>query len=222
MANAVRPPPLRSSTEKRTRLTLSPPAASSDISRSLNTTTIATRRTSRTGPLLVLGDDERTVRPLPDTPAPAAPPPPRASSRKRPACDATPDPRPPTKVSRTPHGDLYRNTNGVVQPLAVAEHDAPPAGHGAAPAGPAPQPAGADKLAVPAPAASQAKDKRSLRSQDGGSRLKSDLAVYFSNYDDIIAGASQPAGTFPCPAWWRVLSNTRMQRTCSTSPRPST
>jgi hypothetical protein len=27
-----------------------------------------------------------------------------------------------------------------------------------------------------------------LRSHDGGSRLKSDLATYFANYDDIIAG----------------------------------
>jgi hypothetical protein len=34
-------------------------------------------------------------------------------------------------------------------------------------------------------------DKRTLRSHDGGSRLKSDLATYFGNYDDIINGVPQ-------------------------------
>lgn len=176
-----------------------PPAACDDINRSLSATTISTRRTSRSGPLLVLGDDERTVKQLPDTPARPTPPPPRANSRKRPATNdaTTVDTRPPTKVTRTPQGDLYRNTNGVFQPLGIAEHSVPSATA-------TPRPGSAGKLVVPTPApaaapapASQAKDKRSLRSHDGGSRLKSDLAVYFSNYDDIITGASKPAGTSP-------------------------
>ena len=37
-------------------------------------------------------------------------------------------------------------------------------------------------------------DTRSLRSKAGGTRLKSDLATYFSNFDDIIAGVPQPPG----------------------------
>lgn len=39
-------------------------------------------------------------------------------------------------------------------------------------------------------------DKRTLRSQDGGTRVKSDLAIYFSSYDDIINDAPQQPGTF--------------------------
>jgi hypothetical protein len=37
-------------------------------------------------------------------------------------------------------------------------------------------------------------DKRSLRSHDGGSRLKSDLAIYFANYDDVITNAPKKPG----------------------------
>jgi len=36
---------------------------------------------------------------------------------------------------------------------------------------------------------SKPEDKRTLRSQDGGSRLKSELSIYFQNYDDIINDA---------------------------------
>lgn len=39
-------------------------------------------------------------------------------------------------------------------------------------------------------------DKRTLRSQDGGSRLKSDLATYFANYDDVITDAPQEPGRY--------------------------
>lgn len=39
-----------------------------------------------------------------------------------------------------------------------------------------------------------AQDKRTLRSQDGGTRVKSDLAIYFSNYDDIINDAPEQPG----------------------------
>jgi hypothetical protein len=37
-------------------------------------------------------------------------------------------------------------------------------------------------------------DTRSLRSKAGGSRLKSDLATYFPNFDDIISGVPQAPG----------------------------
>lgn len=43
-----------------------------------------------------------------------------------------------------------------------------------------------------APTASQnSQDKRTLRSQDGASRLKSELTIYFPNYDDIINDVPQ-------------------------------
>ncbi|KAF2674300.1 hypothetical protein BT63DRAFT_7119 [Microthyrium microscopicum] len=35
-------------------------------------------------------------------------------------------------------------------------------------------------------------ETRSLRSKAGGSRLKSDLAIYFANFEDVIAGTPQP------------------------------
>jgi hypothetical protein len=38
-------------------------------------------------------------------------------------------------------------------------------------------------------------ETRSLRSKAGGSRLKSDLATYFSNFEDIITGVPQTPGT---------------------------
>jgi hypothetical protein len=37
-------------------------------------------------------------------------------------------------------------------------------------------------------------ETRALRSKAGGTRLKSDLAVYFSNFDDIITGAPKSTG----------------------------
>ena len=38
-------------------------------------------------------------------------------------------------------------------------------------------------------------DKRTLRSQDGGSRSKSELAQYFPNFDDIVSNDPKEAGT---------------------------
>ena len=157
MANAVRPL-LRGSNDRQTRLNFLPVSrddALQQAQRNNNNTPVATRRTSKSGPLLALADDDRSVKQLTHTPN-KPPPPARTSSRKRPATaledDAT-DTRPPSS------GKLA----------------APPA--------------------VPAPASTASStDKRSLRSHDGGSRLKSDLAVYFSNYDDIIAGVSKEDG----------------------------
>jgi hypothetical protein len=169
------------------RLTLSPAAAPEDVHRAPNTT-ISTRRSSKGSALLALGDDERAVKQITNTPIRPAPPA-RTASRKRPATaladHATPDTRPPTKITVTqPHGELLRITNGVSASLGIHANDVSSTRT-------TPRPGSAGKLA-PA-AASQ--DKRSLRSHDGGSRLKSDLATYFSCYDDIIAGVPKPAGT---------------------------
>lgn len=40
-------------------------------------------------------------------------------------------------------------------------------------------------------------DKRSLRSHDGGSRSKSELALYFSNYDELVSVEAKNPGTTP-------------------------
>lgn len=181
MANLVRPP-MRSSTERLVQTRLNFPKDGR-----LDNTAVSTRRSSKSGPLLVLGDDEKTVKEI--VPSPVRPAPPRASSRKRPALDDAPETRPPTKVLvQQPHGELVRITNGV-QTLLGIDADDVPSGRST------PRPNSAGKLAVPAPAADpKSKDRRSLRSSDGGSRLKSDLAVYFSSYDDIIAGLPKPSG----------------------------
>lgn len=166
MANVVRPP-------KRfvqSKLNFTPVTPDSPLNN-----TVSTRRSSKSGPLLVLGDDEKTVKQIAQSPARPAP---------------TPRTRPPTKVvHREPHGELVRITNGV-QTLLDIDADDVPSRH----LTPAPRPGSAGKLAVPAPANPKSKDRRSLRSSDGGSRLKSDLAVYFSSYDDIIAGLPKPSG----------------------------
>jgi hypothetical protein len=195
MANVLRPP-LRSSMERRTRLTLSPALAPEDVNRSRSlsntTTAISTRRSSKGSALLALGDDEKAVKqPIAHTTPIQAAPPARTNPRKRPAtalADATtPDTRPPTKITVTqPHGELLRITNGVSAPLGIEADELLSARS-------TPRPGSAGKLVAPASAASS-QDKRSLRSHDGGSRLKSDLAVYFSSYDDIIAGVPKPAG----------------------------
>ncbi|KAI4676664.1 uncharacterized protein J4E84_009499 [Alternaria hordeiaustralica] len=194
MANAVRPSLLRSSNERQTRLNFLPVSrddAHPQAQRNHNHAPVATRRASKSGPLLARADDDGAVKPVAHTPA-KPPPPARTSSRKRPATalepDAT-DTRPPTKITVTqPHGELLRITNGVAAPLGIDADDVPSARS-------TPRPGSSGKLAappaVPAPAStasSTTTDKRSLRSHDGGSRLKSDLAVYFANYDDIIAG----------------------------------
>ncbi|KAK8203693.1 something about silencing, SAS, complex subunit 4-domain-containing protein [Phyllosticta capitalensis] len=93
-------------------------------------------------------------------------------------------PRPPTEVTVTqPHSALPRATNGVQSSLNVAHGQIP-----SAVATPRPE---QRVVPAPGPASAQSQDKRSLRSHDGGSRLKSDLAIYFPNYDEVISGTER-------------------------------
>ncbi|KAF2847822.1 hypothetical protein T440DRAFT_455477 [Plenodomus tracheiphilus IPT5] len=195
MANVARPP------LRQTRLTFSPVVAPNDDAHCTTAAhtpnSVSTRRTSRTGPLLALADDAKPVQQLLRTPAatptpapaPTRPAPPaRITSRKRPAAALSPDAtdtRPPTKVTVTqPHGELMRITNGVSAPLGIDADDVSSATS-------TPRPGSSGRLAVPAPGSTTSQDKRSLRSHDGGSRLKSDLPTYFANYDEVIAGLPQ-------------------------------
>lgn len=203
MANAVRPL-LRGSNDGQTRLNFLPVSRDDaahahghgHAQRNNNNTppnaTVATRRNSRSGPLPAPTNDDRAVKQTSQTtPArPALPAlPARTNSRKRPATDVEPDAtdtRPPTKITVTqPHGDLLRLTNRVAAPLGIDADDVPSAAS-------TPRPGSSEK-----PAASST-DKRSLRSHDGGSRLKSHLAIYFYNYDDIIAGVPKEDGRCCC------------------------
>ncbi|KAF2682749.1 hypothetical protein K458DRAFT_390666 [Lentithecium fluviatile CBS 122367] len=146
---------------------------------------IPTRRSSRPAPPPPQSDTPiatNSSRP----PATAAPPT-RTRSRKRPASEIATDARPPTKVTVTqPHGELVRITNGVPKQLGIGADDVPSGSS-------TPNPSGMGaSLGVPAQTPAPSTDKRSLRSHDGGSRLKSDLATYFGNYDDIMAGVPKP------------------------------
>lgn len=91
--------------------------------------------------------------------------------------------KPPTKLMvAQPHGNLLETVNGVRTVLDVAEDDLPLPRSGRNTASP-------EKLPKPAPTPQQItkqEDKRSLRSHDEGPRLKSELATYFPNYEDII------------------------------------
>ncbi|KAF2742599.1 hypothetical protein M011DRAFT_378260, partial [Sporormia fimetaria CBS 119925] len=111
--------------------------------------------------------------------------------------------RPPTKVTVTqPHGQLLQITNGVPVPLTLSADNAPPSVSTAS--------------TLPVPEA-PAQDKRSLRSQDGGSRLKSDLTTYFSNYEDIIAGLPEPSGIIRT-----IVAPSSAHKTPPTAPQSST
>jgi len=213
MANVVRPrvPSATGNGERQTRLNFqpirrapddAPPNSTSTAPPNSTSTTppsIATRRTSKGNQLLALGDDEKSVKQIaltPPRPPAAAAPPVRTNSRKRPLADATtPDTRPPTKITVTqPHGELLRITNGVSAPIGIDADHVPSARS-------TPRPGSSGKTT---PAAGP-QDKRSLRSHDGGSRLKSDLATYFASYDAIIAGVSKPAGMCTMFQWGRYI-----------------
>lgn len=103
----------------------------------------------------------------------------------------TTQPKPPTKITRDePHGPLQQTLNGVRSTLDVDEHDILPhpvstpvskrVTRSPAPVPPAPAPPAKEKQTK------KKEEKRTLRSQDEGPRLKSELAVYFPNYEDVM------------------------------------
>ena len=75
-------------------------------------------------------------------------------------------------------------------------------------------------------------EKRTLRSQDGGSRSKSDLALYFANYDDIVSNEPREPGTIlvfsrtvPWSDFYRIshgsdpsIHHRRASRCCGSRP----
>lgn len=105
----------------------------------------------------------------------------------------TTQPKPPTKITRDePHGPLQKTLNGVRSTLDVDENESLP------PPVPTPVPKRVTRSPAPVPPAPTAppareekqtkkkEEKRTLRSQDEGPRLKSELAVYFPNYEDVM------------------------------------
>lgn len=101
---------------------------------------------------------------------------------------APPPPQPPTRVTLAqPHGRLVQKLNGVKTELDtnVDELTQPVSGAATPKSKKLPKPAA--QLLPSAPPKQE--DKRSLRSHDDGPRLKSELAIYFPNYEDIIFDA---------------------------------
>ncbi|KAF2498688.1 hypothetical protein BU16DRAFT_579773 [Lophium mytilinum] len=200
-----------------------PPApdshAPTPLSTSTSTTTTAPRRPPK-------GKTQRT---LEETLAPRASNtvaqvliPTRNNARKRPqpSLDAPAGrSKPPTKVSvAQPHTGLLQTTNGVQTVLPLRDDDI----HSGRST---PQTNGEGSLlAVPSTSRNK-QDKRTLRSQDGGSRLKSDLSIYFPNYDDIIADApKQPEFLEPDSPIYIVdeALKTPKARNASSTPAPRT
>jgi hypothetical protein len=95
--------------------------------------------------------------------------------------------RPPVKLTiPEPHGHILQTINGVQHALNVTEDSLNPD------ASPATTPAPA--LTPSQRTTRKTSERRSLRSQDEGPRLKSELAVYFPNYEDIIYDAPKEPG----------------------------
>ncbi|KAI7280681.1 hypothetical protein KC345_g4593 [Hortaea werneckii] len=94
--------------------------------------------------------------------------------------------KPPTKVTvAQPHGQLVETLNGVRAPLDVKQDDLPTA---KSPERLPPQPKPVNKAVE-----NKREEKRTLRSQDEGPRLKSELATYFPEYEDVVFGTDREA-----------------------------
>ncbi|KAI5204695.1 hypothetical protein E4T39_03494 [Aureobasidium subglaciale] len=90
-----------------------------------------------------------------------------------------PSPRPPVKLSLSePYGQLLQTTNGVRTHLDPSEDPTT--------SNTSPSTASATALNPSQRQTRKTSERRSLRSHDEGPRLKSELAVYFPNYEEII------------------------------------
>jgi len=86
-------------------------------------------------------------------------------------------PKPPTKVTvAQPHGSLLETVNGVRKRLNITHDDV-------SSKAPTPGPGSINEVSI---LNGKPPEARALRSKDGGSRIKSELAIYFANYDEVI------------------------------------
>lgn len=96
-------------------------------------------------------------------------------------------PRPPTRLTLAePHGDILQTTNGVQTLLNITQDGL----------GLRTDNSRATTAEPTQKTARKSSDRRSLRSHDEGPRLKSELAVYFPDYEEIIYDAPKEPGTF--------------------------
>lgn len=101
--------------------------------------------------------------------------------------------RPPTKLSLQPNDEIRETTNGVITIIDLESKDLESS------------PKAATKIIKHAlekveeqSAASKTKEseKRTLRSKDGSSRVTSDLARFFADYEDVVFGPPKDPGKF--------------------------
>ncbi|KAK3075055.1 hypothetical protein LTR53_001953, partial [Teratosphaeriaceae sp. CCFEE 6253] len=105
-------------------------------------------------------------------------------------------PKPPNSVTAVgPHGPLVETINGVRTTLDADLDDVAAKGSSlVVPERLPPPPASPPEPLPPQQAAAGAEkkeEKRTLRSHDEGSRVKSELAVYFSDYEEIVFGPAK-------------------------------
>jgi hypothetical protein len=104
------------------------------------------------------------------------------------AAAATTPVQPPNRVTLAePHGQLIETVNGVRSGLDITEDDALEEAEKEE----TDTPSRATPVSEPIPTAQpvekrKKEERRSLRSRDDGPRLKSELAVYFGNYEEIM------------------------------------
>ncbi len=133
-------------------------------------------------------NEEHSIAKRPRLRAQAKPRAARAAAPARAAkTPASPPNKPPTKIIFSEPGTISRATNGVRATLddttnttQCATDEAPRVNGGVKPSNKGKK--------------SEQSDKRTLRSQNGGSRSKSELALYFPNYEEMISNEPKQAG----------------------------
>ena len=120
--------------------------------------------------------------------------------------DSTRTPRPPTKLTEAqPHGKVVQTTNGVQTTLNLTAGGLRLSGGSRTITAEVSQGEGPQRETphtetthreTPQRETRKAADRRSLRSHGEGPRLKSELAVYFPDYEEVIYDAPKEPGMF--------------------------
>lgn len=128
-------------------------------------------------------------------------------------------PTPPTKVTvAQPHGQLLETLNGVRTTLNIDEDEVSRRESGIRSLEKVPEP-------IPQPANSAGKgekkeEKRTLRSHDEGPRLKSELATYFPDYEDVVFGVEREEDFISVDTAIYVTDDAPKQQVTSTQTSP--
>lgn len=124
--------------------------------------------------------------------------------------------KPPNRLTLSqPGGRLHETINGVTHALDV-DGDATELGL------PTPRNTTPASTTTSKPALARKEEKRTLRSQDEGPRLKSELAVYFPNYEDVIFDAPKEDEFITADTVFYITDDTSKAKGEQSSPGKST